>query len=145
MCPLWKDRETKNIKDKHSAGRGFLIKCAGSRCQIFFHPMCALLSSRYSDMQLESGDPLSGQYHPFTAKGVDQRLGAAFTLSAVDCEAMTAKVGYDRMNRRTIQIPIGFCGIHNPQRLRTSRGLYPAGKHINNDTIRVPALRQQNM
>ena len=138
-------RTSKAPLDKHSAGRGFLIKCAGSRCQIFFHPMCALLSSRYSDMQLESGDPLSGQYHPFTAKGVDQRLGAAFTLSAVDCEAMTAKVGYDRMNRRTIQIPIGFCGIHNPQRLRTSRGLYPAGKHINNDTIRVPALRQQNM
>ena len=128
---------------EHSSGiRGFVIKCAGSRCQVYFHPMCALVSSKYSETQ-ESGDPLSGQYHPFTVQGIDQRLSSAFTLSAVSCEA-TRSVGNDRMNRRTIQIPIGFCGFHNPQRLRTSRGLYPAGKHISNDTIRVPALRQHN-
>jgi hypothetical protein len=109
---------------------------------VYFHPMCALLSSKVNEARSESGDPSPGQYHPFTAQGIDQRLCASFTLSAVNCEAAAGTGEKDHTDRRLIQIPIGFCGIHNPKRVPTSRGLYQAGKHINNDSIRIPALRQ---
>jgi hypothetical protein len=144
LCGKTENRRSSNgSSDKISSDqRGLLIKCSGSRCQVYFHPMCALLSSKVNEARSESGDPSPGQYHPFTAQGIDQRLCASFTLSAVNCEAAAGTGEKDHTDRRLIQIPIGFCGIHNPKRVPTSRGLYQAGKHINNDSIRIPALRQ---
>jgi len=121
-----------------SENRGYLIKCASSRCQVYFHPMCALLSSKMNEF--ESITPSPGQFHPFTDQGIDQGLCAAFSLSAMNCEVARGDTGEYGIHSTTIRIPIGFCGIHNPNRSPTSRGLYPAGKHMNNDTIQIPAF-----
>lgn len=121
-----------------SSTRHCLIRCAGSRCQVHFHPMCALLNSKFNELQSKapSCNTSIGDHHPFSAQGVDQKLGTSFALSAVMCEAESER------NRHSVCLPVGFCGIHNPKRNITSRGLYPAGKLIK-DSIRIPALHKQ--
>ena len=38
---------------------------------------------------------------------------------------------------RTSTLPILFCGIYNPARERSFYGLYPGGKHIDTETLRL--------
>ena len=120
----------------------YVVKCAGSRCQVQFHPMCALLSRKLAELSDEAaGGEHRGTEDPVEAsKKMDELRCACFTLTALDCEIPIGRRGKDPGTRTVLTIPVAFCGIHNPSREPTFRGLYPAGKYITHDVMKIPAL-----
>jgi len=125
----------------------YLVKCAASRCQVYFHPMCGLLSSKLYGLsnkpktaksEVQTNDADSRAESPQDA---DKRLCSCFTLTALKCEVTTCSNGKDPGTRQVVELPIVFCGIHNPKREASFRGLYPAGRYVNSEVMRVPAVR----
>ncbi len=125
----------------------YLVKCAASRCQVYFHPMCALLSSKLNGVSNEGKAATSDiktneiDYQAESPQEADRRLCSCFTLTALDCEVTTSYNRVEAGTREVVQVPIAFCGIHNPKREASFRGLYPGGRHVNAEVMRVPALR----
>eukprot|EP00980_Cylindrotheca_fusiformis_P026445 scaffold16189_cov125-Cylindrotheca_fusiformis.AAC.1 len=120
--------------DKSPHFSSILAKCAGARCRVYFHPMCALLASKltrkYVRASMTSTEP--SQSSPQMSKDFD--ISSRFTLTAIDCEAVQKRHGVVKM----LQIPVCFCGFHNPTRQADMYGLYPGGEHIDDKVVRVP-------
>ena len=131
-------RKKQNADQKYSR----LIKCAGSKCCVYFHPMCGLLSKKRDNRPTKLSPPSDGE--PFScekAKSIDQDLCTQFTLTNLQCEYSAEDRGMDRRKRLSRSIRIGFCGLHNPQRERTFYGMYPGGLHTQNGILSIPSLK----
>jgi hypothetical protein len=118
-------------------GISHLIKCAGSRCGVYFHPMCALVSQRGSLVSRVSMEGLSSIEK---AKSIDRDICARFILSGLRCEYLTGGSGKNPGTRLSQMLRVGFCGLHNPRRTKTFQGLYPGGPHTENGVVTVPSL-----
>lgn len=121
----------------------YLVKCAASRCQVYFHPMCGLFSSKLYELSNtvnNTKDMNADEYRAESPQEADRRLSSCFTLTALDCEVTIGSNGKDSGTRQVVKLPIAFCGFHNPKREASFRGLYPAGRYINTDIMRIPAL-----
>lgn len=122
---------------------GYVLKCASSRCQIHFHPMCALVATALSECSPEwrsSVDHTENGQLLELSKLVDRRLCACYTLTALDVQVAVGARGKDPGAEKSLKLPIAFCGIHNPKREAAFRGLYPGGKFITADVMRIPAV-----
>jgi hypothetical protein len=134
---------------KHSATNS-LIKCAAAQCQVYVHPMCAMLASkcvnnksRFTPMMLNSKTVDKDVSSLQESMEEDLDLSKRFTLTTLDCEAAnTTKTGRTPEGTlQSLQIPVCFCGFHNPMREASLYGLYPGGKHLNdNEVMKIPAF-----
>jgi hypothetical protein len=70
----------------------------------------------------------------------DLDLASRYTLTAIDCEAAKKDTG----EIQSLQIPVCFCGIHNPAREASMYGLYPGGEYIDKEVVRVPPYSDRN-
>ena len=116
-----------------------------------FHPMCALLVSKLSTQSNQASSNVlkndrEGEVGNFQkSKDKDSKLALEFTLTFVDCDATTPVSGKDSGTTQTLQIPVCFCGIHNPKRERSFYGLYPGACHIDKEVMRVPPLNDPKL
>jgi hypothetical protein len=131
---------TKSDEEMAKPAPDYVVKCASSRCQVHFHPMCALLSKRLTKMSIESQTAANIEDPVELSKQRDVNLCACFTLTALDCEVARERTGKDPGTKDVVTVPIGFCGIHNPSREAAFRGLYPAGKYVTPDVMKIPPL-----
>jgi hypothetical protein len=171
VCRIWTDFGSSPVKDPRSAeGRrsekcalcgvdgankktrsdtqtptsNCLVKCAAARCRVYFHPMCALLVSKLTGKHFRSTTTsppearIESSLHPQILKDLD--LASRYTLTAIDCEAAKKDTG----EIQSLQIPVCFCGIHNPAREASMYGLYPGGEYIDKEVVRVPPYSDRN-
>jgi hypothetical protein len=125
-----------------------LVKCAAARCQIHFHPMCALLASKLSITQPERrttrgavtgiASTDNGVSPLETTKMKDSLLCNEFTLTALKYKATKGAYGKNPGEKQLGLIPVAFCGIHNPKREQRFYGMYPKGLHMDVSTVRIP-------
>ena len=159
VCRVWTDSEWESDPSKwvasncalcgRSADRVALVKCAAANCQVIFHPMCALVLTKVL-ARTQAGQP-STTSQKTTDEGFDLKVSMAedlklcseFTMTILDCEASTPATGQAADETRTLKLPICFCGIHNPKRDRTMYGLYPEGRFITKEIMRVPPLESR--
>lgn len=106
-----------------------VTKCAGNRCSIHFHPMCAILFSKMSTKSVHPPEKEHNIDLP-NRKQQDIYLSTQATLKFMHC---------NRGKSSTV-IPVAFCGYHNPLREPTFYGCYPAGLWIG-ESVRIPPTR----
>lgn len=111
------------------SSKGRLVSCYGERCQVKFHPQCALLASGCADI-----------YHK-GMKDRDAYLCLKPTLTCMKIETESGILPGKRRERRTVKLPVAFCGYHNPERDGMYCGLYPNASFIK-DAMRVPPARR---
>ena len=125
-----------------------LIKCAAERCQVRFHPMCALLSSKLAEERCQPHKTTKkesvGENSAEKAKDEDSKLCTKFTLTALHCKAEEGAIGKDPGEIRSVTVPVGFCGIHNPLREPSFYGVYPGGTYLDPETMVVPSVNKSN-
>ena len=131
-----------------------IVKCAASGCSLHFHPMCALYLSKCEDARsedLESSKETNGKdttrKSKSTARSLDFRLEqileedkylcSQYSLRFAKC-AIPGGTGKTPQSPSSSVLPVCFCGIHNPSRDRSLYGLYPGGKFIDEQVMRVP-------
>ena len=139
-----------DISSENTVGAlsGYVLKCAASRCHVHFHPMCALVSTKLSESNTNSEVSFIGEQKNVNntllelSKQVDRQLCSCYTLTALDIEVTTGASGKDPGAERQFNLPIGFCGIHNPKREASFRGLYPGGKYLTPEVMRIPVVKQ---
>ena len=138
LCGL----EDDGARSLFRTGASCLIKCASARCQVYFHPMCALLSSKLSKGR--SKEKISSQEDaPLqAAKSGDLELCSQYSLTFLRCKGEEGARGEDPGETYSQTIPVGLCGIHNPRREPTFYGLYPGGKFLDPKLLRIPAVKK---
>ena len=151
LCGQGEKRDNLTAADETIASTSeyYVLKCAASRCQVYFHPMCGLLSSKLVELSNEfragrsdvQTNPPASTSSAESSTERDRKLCSCFTLTALDCEVTTGSMGNDPGTTQVVQIPIALCGIHNPRRESSYRGLCPAARNVNADVIRIPAIR----
>lgn len=123
-----------------------LVKCAAMRCQVYFHPMCALLIAKLSTKSREIHQSYEGENEDENAlkKAKDEDIDSStrFALTALTCEATKGKIGKDPGAKHTLTVPVAFCGIHNPKRETSLYGMYPGGKYMVEKTVRIPSFKK---
>ena len=92
-----------------------LMRCAAVGCSVWFHPMCAVLSSKLT-VNPQNQSPRKCQNEEIeNALSLDRKLSKEFTLEKVK----VSKKG------KSFVIPIGFCGLHNQKREASLYGYSP--------------------
>lgn len=121
---------------------GYVLKCAAARCNVHFHPMCGLLTTKLAETAPEPNSAASTTPNTSLeiAKEVDRKLCTFYTLTGLDVEVKSDAHGKDPGAETTLKLPIGFCGIHNPKREPGFRGLYPGGQFITSEMMKIPAV-----
>lgn len=134
-----------------------LVKCAAARCQVKFHPMCAIIVSKLRD---ESVDPDSGDSIKAREAGgdgnsttslvaddsvdyahmQDSQLCKEYSLTALNCLSIEGRIGKDPGGKCFNLLPVAFCGIHNPKREPSLYGMYPGGINLGSKSMRIPPL-----
>jgi hypothetical protein len=134
-----------------------LVKCAAARCQVKFHPMCAIIVSKLRDesVDLESGDitkagESGGDGNSTTSLVADNSVDYAkmedfqfckeYSLTALNCLSIEGRMGKDPGGKCFNLLPIAFCGIHNPKREPSLYGIYPGGINLDSKSMRIPPL-----
>ena len=104
-----------------------LIKCAAANCNIYFHPMCAQITTKLSQAY--------GESLPLGEKPSDNLICQQFTLAMA--EVTTTEQGEEKSNF----VPIGFCGLHNPDRDADLYGCMPRDNvqtQVLSDSMHIP-------
>jgi hypothetical protein len=128
-------------KGKHCRIMPGIVTCAAVGCHVAVHPMCALVSSLASTSRSESNNEDGDKELDVNSlKKRDAELCKSFTLTFVTVQGSTHARGKYPGVTRTQTLPIIFCGIHNPKREHSFYGLPPGGKHLNQNTIRIPRI-----
>ena len=92
-----------------------LMRCAAVGCSVWFHPMCAVLSSKLT-VNTQNQSPRKCHNEEIdTALSLDRNLSKEFTLEKIT----VTKKG------KSVVIPIGFCGLHNQKREPSLYGYSP--------------------
>ena len=122
----------------------YVVKCAAPGCHISVHPMCALASTLASKlMNTKTSDEKSNNAtcnDIQTEKSKDEELCSQYTLTFASVRGLAHSFGKDPGARCATTLPIIFCGIHNPARDESFRGLYPGGKFMDKEqTLTVPS------
>jgi hypothetical protein len=141
-----------------------IIRCAASGCSIYFHPMCALYLSKCDEIvnksppggaETESKDEEANNKDTPKEKR-DRQLEQMLKDDKLLCRQYSLRFakckipGVRRIGRACIKssppaavvLPVCFCGIHNPKRDRSLYGLYPGGKVIDGQAMRVPPRKK---
>jgi hypothetical protein len=92
-----------------------LIRCAAVGCSVWFHPMCAVLSSKLT-MKSQSQPPKKGQNEEIEdALRTDRDLSKEYSLKTTEV----------RKQGKSFAIHIGFCGLHHQNREASFYGCSP--------------------
>ena len=120
-----------------------VVKCAAPGCHISVHPMCALASTLISQSTNNGSHEASENVtldNIKRAKKTDEELCSQYTLTFASIRGLAHSFGKDPGARCATTLPIFFCGIHNPAREQSYRGLYPGGGFIDAEQIlKVPS------
>lgn len=108
-----------------------VMRCAADNCQVFFHPLCALITSNAADVHHESTQLDHDESESERLIRRDKFLCTQFKLAKL--EVATTATG------ETATLPVAFCGYHNPERRADFYGLYPGGRCLR-DAMRIPPL-----
>jgi PHD-zinc-finger like domain len=141
-----------------------IVRCAASGCSIYFHPMCALFLSKCDEIGNKSppcGAESECNYEDANSKDApkekrDRRLEQLLEDDKLLCRQYSLRFakckipGIRRIGRActktspptAVVLPVCFCGIHNPKRDRSLYGLYPGGKLIDGQVMRVPPRKK---
>ena len=93
-----------------------LMRCAAVGCSVWFHPMCAVLSSQLTVHPQNQSPPRKCHNEEMeNALRADRNLSKEFTLEKIK----VTKKG------KTFVVPIGFCGLHNQKREASLYGYSP--------------------
>jgi hypothetical protein len=144
-----------------------LIKCAATGCHVMFHPMCAVLATKLSDVTTSakldisapSNDPMEATLRHDHEMELDIALCQEYTLDVFEIEheydktqdeskissssndtLFVVRDNEGNAYRKQVQssiVPIGFCGIHNPRRQKSLYGCTPAADTLKS-FIRIP-------
>eukprot|EP00934_Nitzschia_sp_Nitz4_P003451 Nitzschia sp. Nitz4//scaffold40_size135432//33646//36146//NITZ4_003234-RA/size135432-exonerate_est2genome-gene-0.142-mRNA-1//-1//CDS//3329551189//3441//frame0 len=117
-----------------TSGSCRLLKCAASRCQVYFHPMCVVVANK---LTLKREGPSTGGIVLDETGKEDVENCKHFSLTFLECEYVGNPNSASQASRKLL--PIGFCGLHIPTRKKEYRGLYPGGMHINRGNMFVPS------
>jgi hypothetical protein len=136
-CRMWKDAAAYQggvctLCSKHSAN---LVRCAAVGCSILFHPMCSVVASHAAASRRASD---SDFLHYTLDFGEDRD---AFLATQYSHEMVDISIGKKRSKKRW-QIPVAYCGLHNPQRARDRYGLLQ-GAVFFDDSVRLPLDRKK--
>jgi hypothetical protein len=132
-----------------------LVKCAAARCQVKFHPMCAIIVSKLRDesVDLESGGviktgeaggggnsamSLVAEDSVDYAQTEDSQFCKEYSLTALNCLSIEGRMGKDPGDKCFNLLPVAFCGIHNPKREPSLYGMYPGGINLDSKSMRIP-------
>jgi len=161
VCRTWSDSFSDPSKTKNNESNKFGLICSlcgthaetkggvatrlASGCSVSFHPMCALLFSKCEASKKDgevsqngSNQPVSGTDRKLENQlAEDKFLCCQYSLRFAKCSIPGEKPSASRPSCSSV-LPVCFCGIHNPQRDRSLYGLYPGGKFIDEQVIRVP-------
>jgi hypothetical protein len=137
---------------------GALVKCAAARCQVKFHPMCAIIVSKFRDesVDLESGHSIktgvvegngdlttplvADDSVDYAALMEDSQFCKEYSLTALNCLSIEGRMGKDPGDKCFNLLPVAFCGIHNPKREPSLYGMYPGGSNLDSKSMRIPPL-----
>jgi hypothetical protein len=89
-------------EDRNHGGRG-LVKCSAAMCQVWFHPMCAMICHKVKQA-------LSAESSSTDDSSVD------FHLTAVRCFSIQGRNVKDSGGKNYSIVPVAFCAAHNPVR-----------------------------
>ena len=132
-----------------------IVKCAASGCSINFHPMCALFLSKCEDVRMEDPENPKGSNGKDSTKSSlgdprleklldeDAYLCRQYSLRFAKCSVPGGTSGAPQPSSSSV-LPVCFCGIHNPNRDRSLYGLYPGGKYIDEQVMRVPPKKAES-
>ena len=131
-----------------------IVNCAASGCSLYFHPMCALYLSKCEDVRIEDLESSKGtngkdptRKSRSTAHSLDYRLEQILEEDKYICSQYSLRfakcvipggTGKAPQSPSSSVLPVCFCGIHNPSRDRSLYGLYPGGKFIDEQVVRIP-------
>lgn len=141
-------------------GSNGIIKCGASGCSIHFHPMCALVLSKYENVRMEepnTDEEPNGKdaikQAQLVAPSPDRRLETLVEDDKYLCRQFSlrfVKVAIPGDSAELPQppvssvLPVCFCGVHNPRRDRSLYGLYPGGKYIDEQVMRIPPKKSES-
>ena len=132
VCRVWssskRNTSTRCVYCGETSSVG-VTKCAGNRCSIYFHPMCAILVSKMATKSVHPPEKVLSMDLP-NRKQQDIYLSTQATLKFMHCN----------LGKSSTVIPVAFCGYHNPLREPTFYGCYPAGQWIG-ESVRIPPSR----
>jgi len=104
-----------------------LIKCAATGCSLYFHPMCALLYTKFSQEyfnHLRKDNPKGS----FQSKDCDHYELDFVQVSRKEGTSIVAgmtEMNEDDDDEQTYILPVGFCGLHNKLRGADIYGMPP--------------------
>ncbi len=153
-CLCGHGENSTNLKRKYKG----LIKCAAIGCHVMFHPMCAVLVSKSSciegsKQQQIKKDPiqedieLCNQYTLDLLEVKHEKVQECYQgdEKIKDSLFMVRGGGNSFKDDETIMetsiVPIGLCGIHNPNRKKSFYGCTPGAKTMA-DYITIPYQTQ---
>ena len=131
---------TGTVKSKKSMQfNAGLTKCAARGCHVVFHPMCALLASKVDkDGKADKAKAVRRKTRVTEEKKTDvddekieadKKLCKEYTMQLIQLTRNEpANSSSDQGNKKTVIIPVAFCGIHNPQRDDSLYGCLPGGR-----------------
>lgn len=126
--------------------RSPLVKCAAAGCHIFVHPMCALVSSLMSKSVMSRSTQEKPSENCFqNARERDIELCMQYTLTFASVRGPVYAQGKNLGVSCDANLPVIFCGLHNPAREKSFYGLYSGGNHMKKDNVlRIPHVRIPN-
>mmetsp|Transcript_17654 Transcript_17654/g.44073 ORF Transcript_17654/g.44073 Transcript_17654/m.44073 type:complete len:822 (-) Transcript_17654:75-2540(-) len=140
LCGANGDKPIQHPPEKSLSSR-CVVKCAAPGCHISVHPMCALastLASQSMDKEAISVDSYPTLYavdRDIDAIQKDEKLCSQYTLTFASVRGLAHSFGKDPGARCVTSLPIIFCGIHNPAREQSFRGLCPGVKLMGKEEI----------
>ena len=107
-----------------------VVRCAADRCQVVFHPWCASVSSKFACLSFP---------RDHIASLSDAFLCTQYTCSQLELGAPPASSRRRGQNITSphVELPVLYCGFHNPERSADCIGLYP-GAWQYADAVQVP-------
>jgi len=116
-----------------------LIKCAAVGCSVMFHPMCATLVTRLmvETQDVKDEEKSRNDHNLSHKKRIDLDLCQRYTLEVIEVTREEGLYGSLSGTEKSCVIPVGFCGIHNPNREPSFYGSHPAGNQFSS-MISIP-------
>lgn len=137
VCRVWTDLDfeastvSTNRCDLCSHQTGLMTSCAAANCKVLFHPMCAVLSSKATVMHMTKSDQS-------VEPDDDAFLCTQFSLSVIQASSR-AETAY---SNGSTELPVAFCGYHNPRRRSDCFSLPPDSRDIPH-ALRIPPRRNE--
>eukprot|EP00558_Chaetoceros_sp_UNC1202_P014011 CAMPEP_0197243746 /NCGR_PEP_ID=MMETSP1429-20130617/9095_1 /TAXON_ID=49237 /ORGANISM="Chaetoceros sp., Strain UNC1202" /LENGTH=230 /DNA_ID=CAMNT_0042704011 /DNA_START=72 /DNA_END=764 /DNA_ORIENTATION=+ len=119
-----------------------LIKCAAANCDVTFHPMCAVLSTK---LRSDVGSPESEAASSSNANNKDdddqfkgQKKRDADLCKQYSLDILDVRRTDGDGNEETYSLPVVFCGLHNQNRDASFYGCLPCVEPRISGLMRIP-------